>query len=77
MNGQMMNYKKYYESLKNTPEPGDAVNLMAIDYKGLVAYAKSVSKSPVGCLTIDVKSRPGRKFSSEALFKYSSLPYSI
>ncbi len=56
MNGQMMNYKKYYDSLKNTPEPEDAVNLMAIDYKGLVAYAKSKGVEPCD-LSDDEKNR--------------------
>ncbi len=56
MNGQMMNYKKYYDSLKNTPEPEDAVNLIAIDYKGLVAYAKSKGVEPCD-LSDDEKNR--------------------
>ena len=39
MNGQMMNYKRYYESLKNTPEPDEVLKPIAIDYKGLISYA--------------------------------------
>jgi len=47
MNGQMMNYdfKRYAESLKNTPESSVTV-LYPIDYKGLVAYAKSKGVQP-------------------------------
>ena len=36
-----MNYKRYYESLKNAPEPEEIINPVAIDYKGLIAYADS------------------------------------
>ena len=46
MNGQMMNYKKYQESLERTPEPKDLINPVAIDYKGLVSYAKSKGVEP-------------------------------
>ena len=46
MNGQMMNYKRYYESLKKTPEPSDVSNVVAIDYKGLVKYAASKGVEP-------------------------------
>ena len=56
MNGQMMNYKRYYESLKNTPEPEEIINPMAIDYKGLIAYAASKGVEPCD-LSEDDKSR--------------------
>ena len=46
MNGKMMNYKKYQESLEHTPEPEDIINPVAIDYKGLVNYAKSKGVEP-------------------------------
>lgn len=45
MNGQMMNYKKYLESLKHTPEPQEPLKIQ-IDYKGLVAYAKEKNILP-------------------------------
>ena len=56
MNGQMMNYKRYYESLMNTPEPEEIINPMAIDYKGLIAYAASKGVEPCD-LSEDDKSR--------------------
>lgn len=37
---------RYYESLKNTPEPDDVRNPVAIDYKGLIAYAKERDLEP-------------------------------
>ncbi len=46
VNGQMMNYKRYYESLKNTPEPDDVRNPVAIDYKALIAYAEERNLEP-------------------------------
>lgn len=47
MNGRMTSYnlKRYAESLKNTPESSATV-LYPIDYKGLVAYAKSKGMQP-------------------------------
>ena len=45
MNGQMMNYKRYYESLNNTPEPQNVPKLQ-IDYKALVKYAKEKNVLP-------------------------------
>ena len=47
MNGQMksFNMKKYYESLKQTPEP-IATRIVAIDYKGLLKYAQSKGVEP-------------------------------
>lgn len=56
MNGQMMNYKRYYESLKNTPEPDDVENPVAIDYKGLIAYAEERNLEPCD-LSDEEKSR--------------------
>ena len=52
----MMNYKRYYESLKNTPEPEEIVNPMKVDYKGLIAYAASKGVEPCD-LSDDEKSR--------------------
>ena len=46
MNGQMMNYKRYLESLENTPEPTGPVLRLQIDYKGLIKYARSQGKMP-------------------------------
>ena len=46
MNGQMMNYNRYIESLKNTPEHEATVRPYAIDYRGLVAYAQEVGVEP-------------------------------
>ena len=46
MNGQMMNYDKYMASLANTPEHDAVVKPYAIDYKGLVAYAKEKGVEP-------------------------------
>ncbi len=46
MNGQMMNYKRYYESLEKTPEPAEVSDVVAIDYKGLVRYAASKGVEP-------------------------------
>ena len=51
-----MNYKRYYESLKNTPEPEEIINPVAIDYKGLIAYADSKGVEPCD-LSDDDKSR--------------------
>ena len=42
----MMNYKRYYESLKRTPEPSDESNVGIIDYKGLVKHAASKGLEP-------------------------------
>ena len=56
MNGQMMNYKRYYESLKNTPEPDEVLNPVVIDYKGLIAYAKTRGVEPCD-LSDEEKSR--------------------
>lgn len=38
----MINYEKYYEDIKNMPEPIQPSQLpqMKIDFKGMVAYAK-------------------------------------
>lgn len=55
MNGQMMNYKRYLESLKNTPEPTNPIKLQ-IDYKSLVAYAKQKNMLP-GDLSDEEKSQ--------------------
>ena len=44
--GYMMNYNKYIESLKNTPEPEAMVRPYAIDYRGLVAYAHELGVEP-------------------------------
>ena len=52
----MMNYKRYYESLKNTPEPEEIINPVAIDYKGLIAYADSKGVEPCD-LSDDDKNR--------------------
>ena len=46
MNGQMMNYKRYLESLERTPEHEAVVKPYAIDYKGLVEYARSKGVEP-------------------------------
>lgn len=46
MNGQMMNYNRYIKSLNATPEPRTSVKAVAIDYKGLIAYAKEKGKNP-------------------------------
>ena len=46
MIGQMMNYKKYYESLDNTPQPEPIDHPMEIDYNGLVEYAKQKGVQP-------------------------------
>ena len=51
-----MNYKRYYESLKNTPEPEEIINPVAIDYKGLIAYADSKGVEPCD-LSDDDKNR--------------------
>lgn len=45
MNGPMMNYKRYQESLKKTPEP-NVKKFFAIDYQGLISYAKEKGKYP-------------------------------
>lgn len=45
MNGQMMNFKRYKESLKNTPEPC-VERVFPIDYKGIILYAKKQGKYP-------------------------------
>lgn len=41
MNGLMTNYKNYAESLENTPEPVPVKDMPVIDYKSLIAYARS------------------------------------
>lgn len=41
----MMDFKRYRESLKNTPEP-KADKLYPIDYKGIIQYAKKQGKYP-------------------------------
>ena len=46
MNGQMMNYKRYHESLANTAEPSNGIPKLKIDYDGLIAYAKEKHVSP-------------------------------
>ena len=46
MNIQMKKYEKYLTSLKNTPEPVATTNLVPIDYKGLIAYAKQKGVRP-------------------------------
>lgn len=46
MIGQMMNYKKYYESLEHTPEPDVIAHPMVIDYKGLIHYARQKGVQP-------------------------------
>lgn len=43
--GLMMDFKRYRESLKNTPEP-KADKLYPIDYKGIIQYAKKQGKYP-------------------------------
>lgn len=45
MSGQTMNFKRYIESLKNTPEH-QAERLYPIDYKGIVLYAQKQGKYP-------------------------------
>ena len=40
MNGQMMNYSKYAESVKNTPYYTGNIPSVKIDYRGLIAYAR-------------------------------------
>ena len=40
MNGQMMNYDRYLESLKNTPIYTGNIPSVKIDYRGLIAYAR-------------------------------------
>ena len=42
----MMNYKRDFDSLANTPEPEDISNPVAIDYKGLVKYASNKGVEP-------------------------------
>ena len=44
MNGQTMNYKRYFESLENMKEP--VVPRAKIDMRGFLAYAKKIGKSP-------------------------------
>lgn len=41
-----MNYKRYYDSLDKTPELEMVINPVAIDYKGLIAYASSKGVEP-------------------------------
>lgn len=47
MSGQMMSFdmKKNMQSLVNTPEPVPT-RIAAIDYKGLISYAKSKGVEP-------------------------------
>ena len=45
MSGQMMDYKRYMESLQNTPEH-NAEKLYPIDYKGIILYAEKQGKYP-------------------------------
>ena len=42
----MMNYKSYFDSLADTPEPEDISNPVAIDYKKLVKYASDKGVEP-------------------------------
>ena len=42
----MMNYKRYFDSLADTPEPEDISNPVAIDYKGLVKSASNKGVEP-------------------------------
>lgn len=46
MNGQMMNYKRYLDSLDNTPEPKEVDKKYEIDYKAMVAYAHEKGVRP-------------------------------
>ena len=43
MNGQMMNYNKYLESLKNTPH-FDSTPVVKLNIRGLLKYSKEKGK---------------------------------
>ena len=42
----MKDYDKYIKSLEVTPEPRASTKIVAINYRGLVAYAKEKGKDP-------------------------------
>ena len=46
MSGQMMNYKRYMESLENTPEPSDDSGNIVIDYTAMIEYASKKNVEP-------------------------------
>lgn len=45
MNGQMMNYSKYLEPLKNTPH-FDSTPMVKLNIRGLLKYSKEQGKKP-------------------------------
>lgn len=55
MSGLTINYKKYIRSLLQTPEPSQVVNPIALDYNGLIAYARSKGIEPSQLSTEETK----------------------
>ena len=56
MSGQMMNYKRYMESLENTPEPADDSGNIVIDYTAMIEYASKLTgqANPSGRFILEV-----------------------